>query len=130
MSQTQKPGIAVKANPKLWEEIKTKYTLMDSYGGKGWNARKAQAASKEYKERGGTYKGPKPTAKNNSLTKWTKEDWNYINPQGNTRYLPQTVRDNLTSTEKAVETRLKKDRKGQHIPYSKTVREKFSKLVN
>lgn len=116
---------AIKTNPKLWEQIKAEFTKRADYGGVGWNARKAQAAVKEYKNRGGGYIGPKPTPSNNSLTKWTKEDWNYIQNNNNTRYLPAKVRQSLTKKEIQVETKLKKDHKGEHVPYSASVLKKF-----
>ena len=118
--------IAVKADPKLWEEIKAKYMAAKNYGGVGWNARKAQAAVREYKQRGGTYVGKKPTPSSNSLSRWTKEDWGYILPKNtNTRYLPAEVRQRLTPQEKAAETKLKSNRKGQHVKYSPSVLAKF-----
>ena len=117
---------SVKTNPKLWEEVKAEFMARTDYGGPGWNARKAQAAVREYKNRGGGFVGPKPTAANNSLMRWTKEDWGYIvEGNSNTRYLPAEVRNQLTPKEITKETKSKKDRKGQHVPYSDSVLEKF-----
>jgi hypothetical protein len=118
--------IAVKSDPKLWAGIKKKW--MNSTPDKTWNARKAMLAVQEYKRRGGTYIGKKQ--KNNSLKKWEREDWNYIDGNKNSRYLPKKVRDKLTSKEKITETKLKMGKKGKKIPYSKSVLVKFRKIVS
>jgi hypothetical protein len=62
-----------RTKPELWERIKNKWLNGKKAGIAGkWNARKAQLATIEYKQKGGGYVGPK---KNNSLSKWTKEEW-------------------------------------------------------
>lgn len=80
----------IRTNPKLWEQVKK-----EIQGDKKWNARIAQQAVQEYKRRGGGYKGEK---KPTSLSKWTKEDWGYVN--GSKLYLPKKVRDSLTPKQK------------------------------
>ncbi len=81
-----------KSDPDLWEKVKQDVTS----GGKGgrpgqWSARKAQMAVQEYKKEGGGYAGPK--APDNSLVKWTEEDWGTKSGRksGETgeRYLPK-----------------------------------------
>lgn len=58
----------------LWESIKKKVMAGDKGGKPGqWSAFKALIASKEYKDKGGRYKGPRDTSK--GLLKWVSEDW-------------------------------------------------------
>ena len=65
---------ATKTDPAKWEAAKREAKA--KMGGK-WSARAAQLAVKYYKDSGGRYKGKKPTAKNNKLKKWTKQDWQW-----------------------------------------------------
>lgn len=113
---------AARADPELWARVKASVQRGSRYGPAGtWNARKAQFAVKQYKDRGGGYKGPKT---NNSLVKWTNEDWGYIDGNPRNRYLPRKIRDSLTPAERAVENRLKRasTKKGkQRAKYSKSV---------
>ena len=67
-------GTATKRDPKKWAAAKARAKA--KMGGK-WSARAAQLAVKYYKDSGGRYKGKKPTAKNNKLKKWTKQDWQW-----------------------------------------------------
>lgn len=69
-------SISRKSNPKLWQKVKNE-VVSSSKGGKSgqWSARKAQIATKIYKERGGGYVGSKKA--DNSLQKWTDQDWQY-----------------------------------------------------
>lgn len=120
------------ANPKLWKQIKEKWHN-GSKGGKAgqWNARKAQLAVKEYKSKGGKYKTRRKSSKN-SLVKWTKEDWGYINSKKGNRYLPLSVRKKLTDKEKKRENARKRraTKKGkQRASYSKSVLKKFNKYT-
>ena len=93
-----------------------------------WSARKAQLSVLLYKQKGGGYKGKKSSS--NSLVRWSKQDWGYINKKKKSgRYLPRSVRHRLTSREKSIENRRKGTKKGQHIPYSESVRRKVSKLT-
>jgi hypothetical protein len=122
--------VATKSNPKLWERVKRQVTAGSKGGPRGkWSARKAQLAVKLYKSKGGSYKGRK--SRNNSLRKWTKEDWGYINKKGSKsrrgRYLPLRVRKSLTPRERKIENRRKGSRRGQWVPYSKSVAKKMHK---
>ena len=112
------------ANPELWSQIKKRWHNGDKGGKAGqWNARKAQLAVQEYKRSGGTYKTKKPNRRN-SLVKWTKEDWGYIDDKRGNRYLPAKVRERLTPKEKRVENRRKRSatRAGkQYADYSDSV---------
>jgi hypothetical protein len=128
---------AVKTNPELWKKIQTKWKKSSTGGKAGqWNARKAQLAVQEYKRLGGTYKGPKSSK--NSLAKWTKEKWGYIDlccgkdrEKSGNRYLPEAVRKKLTPAEKRVTNMQKKraTKQGkQYVPYSTSVVKKMHAL--
>jgi hypothetical protein len=96
------PAIAQKADPTLWDKVKTKVTA-EAKGGKPgqWSARKAQLAVGEYKAAGGRYKGKKSPG--NHLSQWTGEAWGTKSgaQSGKTgeRYLPQRVRDSLSDAD-------------------------------
>jgi hypothetical protein len=103
-----------------------------------WSARKAQLATKKYKESGGGYKGPKTEAQK-SLTKWTKEDWGTKSGKPSTqgskatgeRYLPKAAIKSLTSSEYAATTRAKKQgsAKGkQFVSQPKAIAKKTAKF--
>jgi hypothetical protein len=77
-------------NEKLWNQIKSELLKKND---NHWSARLAQIAVQEYKRRGGTYSGAKPTAKDNSLVKWSKESWGYALDDPSGRYLPKAVRE-------------------------------------
>ena len=114
---------AIRSDPKLWLRVKTAVHTGSEYGPAGtWNARKAQYAVKRYKELGGLYVGAK--SKKNALSKWTREDWGYIDGKPGNRYLPKGIRKSLTSTEKVTENRLKRastKKKKQKAKYSASV---------
>ena len=75
LAEKKKPeGTATKRDPAKWSRAKARAKA--KMGGK-WSARAAQLAVKYYKDSGGKYKGKKPTAKNNKLKKWTKQDWQW-----------------------------------------------------
>ena len=125
-SKKSRRTVAVKANPELWEEVKNKWMKGAKGGPAGkWNARKAMLAVNEYKRRGGKYKGKKDPQ--NSLKKWEKEKWGYIDGDKSSRYLPKKVRESLTAAEKKKEKSLKKGKKGKNISYSKSVNAKMRK---
>jgi len=115
--------MVIRTKPQLWELVKKE--LMAKSGGK-WSARLAQQAVLEYKKRGGGYEGPKPM--DNTLSKWTKEDWGYAGTERKSRYLPLKVRQAISPSLKAKENRLKGSKLGQNVPYSpelvKLMREK------
>ena len=120
---------AIRTDPLLWERIKRSVKKSSKGGLSGtWTARKAQMAVLLYKKKGGTYKGRKSPL--NSLTKWTREDWGYIDEKKKTgRYLPRSVRKSLTRKEKYIENRRKGSKKGLYIPYSESVRKKVSRAT-
>jgi hypothetical protein len=71
---------------------------------------------KIYKERGGEYIGKKNP--NNSLTKWSKENWQYAGSEGKSRYLPKKIIDALPKKIIETENKLKGNKLGQKIPYT------------
>ena len=115
-------GIAKKKDPKKWEAAKAKAKAR--MGGKH-SARAMQLATKIYKDGGGKYEGKKPSAKNNKMKKWTKEDWGTKSGKNSTqgkkatgeRYLPKKAREALTDEEYNRSTAKKRAaaRKGQQV---------------
>ena len=95
--------------PALRESIK-KRIMASGKGGKPgqWSARKAQLVAQEYKKAGGGYSGSK-TSKQQSLSKWTKEEWGTKSGKPSTqgskatgeRYLPKKARQSLSASEYA-----------------------------
>ena len=126
----KKSKTATRSNPKLWESVK-KSILKGSKGGPAgkWSARKAQLSVALYKKRGGRYIGKK--SKDNSLAKWTREDWGYVKGSNHKkhrgRYLPKIVRDNLTPRERRIENRRKGSKRGKWVKYSPSVTRKMRK---
>ena len=129
-SNRGKPTIAVKSNPRLWKSIVKRVKAGSKGGPKGkWSARKSQLLVKAYKRSGGKFKGRK--SKSNSLTKWSREKWDYISPRSRKskrgRYLPEKVRRSLTPAEKRRENRRKGSKRGKWISYSRSVTKKMRK---
>ena len=97
-----------RTNPALWESVKQKWMKSDKGGNPGeWSARKAQLAVKEYKSRGGKYKGKKSST--NSLVLWGNEEWDYVGEKGNSIYLPKAVIKKLTPSQKRKLNKLKRE---------------------
>lgn len=121
-----------RSNPDLWRSIVSKIKAGSKGGKPGqWSARKAQLSTLEYKRRGGGYSGPKTKAQQ-SLTKWTKEDWRTsdnkpaIRAGGTTRYLPSKAWSKLSSSEKAATNRAKVEgskRGKQFVPNTKAAKQ-------
>lgn len=120
--------------PSLRESIK-KRVLAGSKGGKPgqWSARKAQLVALEYRAAGGGYSGGK-TEKQESLSKWTKEEWGTKSGKRSAdtgeRYLPKKAREALTPAEYAATTRAKREgtKKGkQFVKQPKKIAEKTSR---
>lgn len=93
--------IAKRNNEPLWEYCKNE--AVEKMG--KFSARAMQYAVKLYKERGGGYIGEKTDE--NSLVKWTKEDWGYVGEPKHSRYLPKKAREHLTVGEKIATDRAK-----------------------
>lgn len=120
--------ISQKLDKAKWDRAKRDAIKQYSSDGK-WNARVAQQAVRIYKERGGRFGGKKKRV--NSLGKWTKQDWTYVNgnPQG--RYLPRAVIAKLTPAQRAETNRNKiaGRRKGlKRVPWEPFVRAAYNKI--
>ena len=127
---------ATKKNPARWKRIVARIKAGTKGGKAGqWSARKAQLATAAYKKSGGTYSGPKK--KSNSLSKWSKEKWDYVSEKDRKdkkkpakkkgRYLPKKVRESLSSSEKNKTNAAKKKANAsgkQKAKYSKSVAKK------
>src|SRR6056300_169449 len=96
-----------RTNEALWKRTVSQVKAGSKGGKPGqWSARKAQLATKMYKDKGGSYSGEKTKAQK-SLSKWTKEDWGTKSGKPSTqgskatgeRYLPKKVREGLTKKE-------------------------------
>jgi hypothetical protein len=126
--------------PELRERIKDRIMAGDKGGRPGqWSARKAQLLAIEYRKAGGGYRG-KPSKKQNSLKKWTKERWTTADGKPAlrngkmTRYLPAKAWSRLTPEQRkaTIAKKLEGDKTGkQFIPNteraakaSKRIREK------
>ncbi|KAL9103921.1 MAG: hypothetical protein Q9163_001069 [Psora crenata] len=94
------PAKSKYTDPKLRDEVKNKIQEGDKGGAPGqWSARKAQFMASEDKKRGGKYNTDKKDQDNpqESLTKWSEEDWQTKEGSGNAkqedgtrkRYLPK-----------------------------------------
>lgn len=111
--------------PQLRERLKNQI-MSGSKGGKSgqWSARKAQLLAQAYEKAGGGYSGSK-TAKQKSLSKWTKEDWGTKSGKPSTqgkgatgeRYLPKKAREALSSSEYAATSKAKREgmKKGEQF---------------
>ena len=120
---------ATKLDPAKWAKAKAKAKA--KMGGKH-SARAMQLAVKYYKDMGGRYKGSKSSS--NKLSKWSKQDWGYVNkgdkkkPKSKRgRYLPKSVRTSLTDAQKRATNRKKREasKKGsQYAKYSKSIAKK------
>jgi len=102
-----------RTDEKLWEKIKSELL---SKNDNSWNARLAQQAVQEYKRRGGSYVGKKDP--NNSLSKWTREDWQYTSEPKTSRYLPKKVIEKMPKTLIQKENKLKGNKLGTKVKYS------------
>lgn len=113
------------SKPELRNRLKNQI-MSGSKGGKPgqWSARKAQLLAQAYEKAGGGYSGSK-TAKQKSLSKWTKEDWGTKSGKPSTqgskatgeRYLPKKAREALSSSEYAATSKAKREgmKKGQQF---------------
>lgn len=123
-----------RTNDKLWKSVVASVKAGSKGGDPGeWSARKAQLAGKIYKDKGGSYTGPKTEAQK-SMSKWSKEEWTTKSgkPSSKTgeRYLPKKAIEALTPAEYAATTRAKRagTRQGkQFVAQPKKVAEKVAK---
>ena len=105
--------VATKKDPELWARAKAE--AKRKMGGKH-SARAMQLASKIYQDRGGEYEGKEPSAGQNSMKKWTKQDWQTRpgtseiaeRSDGSTsRYLPKKKWESLSKEEQVATDRKK-----------------------
>ena len=120
-----------RTNEALWEKAKAEAKA--KMGGKH-SARSMQLAGKIYRDKGGSYTGPKTEAQK-SMSKWSKESWQTKSgkPSSETgeRYLPKKAIEALTPAEYAATTRAKREgtRQGkQFVAQPKKVAEKVAKF--
>ena len=128
---------SVKTDPSKWKRIVSQVKASGKGGAPGqWSARKAQLATQKYKSSGGGYKGPKQA--DNSLSKWTKQEWTTKSGKPSTqgpkatgeRYLPKKAIESLSSAEYAATTRAKREGKAQgkqFVAQPKRIAEKTAK---
>ena len=117
-------GVATKRDPAKWAAAKSQAKA--KMGGKH-SARAMQLATQIYKKKGGTYEGKKPSAENNKMKKWTKEDWGTKSGKNSTegkgatgeRYLPKKERDGMSEKEYARTTAKKRADTAKGKQYSK-----------
>ena len=91
------------------------------------SARAMQLATNIYKDGCGKYEGKKPTAKNNKMKKWTKEDWGTKSGKNSTegkgatgeRYLPKKKRDAMSDKDYAKTSAKKRRDTAKGKQYSK-----------
>jgi hypothetical protein len=122
-----------RTNEKLWKQVVADVKASSKGGDAGeWSARKAQLAGKLYKDKGGSYKGPKTEAQK-AMSKWTKEEWTTSSgkpSEGKRRYLPKAAWSSLSASEKAATNKAKAQgsRRGdQFVAQPKKVAEKTAK---
>jgi len=122
-----------RTNEKLWKQVVADVKASSKGGDAGeWSARKAQLAGKLYKDKGGSYTGPKTEAQK-AMSKWTKEEWTTSSgkpSEGKRRYLPKAAWSALSASEKAATNRAKAagSRRGdQFVAQPKKVAEKTAK---
>jgi len=122
-------------NNALRERIKNRIMAGSDGGRPGqWSARKAQLLALRYRAAGGGYKkGKKPTKKQRSLRKWTREKWRTsdgkpaLRDGKMRRYLPDKVWGKLTPSQRAATNRKKieGDKRGrQFVPNTEVARKK------
>lgn len=119
----QKNYLATYTKPALRTKLKEKIKK-ETKGGKSnqWSARKSQLLNKEYEAQGGDYKNKGQKIKSQeSLSKWTKEDWQTSDKKParrkkiTTRYLPKSVWEKLPAKEqkKANKTKIQGSKGGK-----------------
>lgn len=110
----ENPTPAKKKNKKLWEQVKK--AAAKKMG--GHSARAMQYATKMYQQQGGKYEGKK--SKKNSLTTWTKADWQYApGSKKKDRYLPKKAWDELSPSEEKATRAKKKGKMGKWVKNTK-----------
>lgn len=125
--------------PKLREEIKEDLKASDKGGKPGqWSARKSQLLVQEYEKQGGDYTSGTKDEAAKSLERWTDQDWQTIEGDGDAReggktkrYLPKKVWQALSDEEKreAERTKTTKSKAGkQYVPWTPAIRRAFEEV--
>ena len=140
IKEAKEKGTATKRDPKLWAQAKAE--AKRKMGGKH-SARAMQLATQIYKKKGGKYKGKKPSAKNNKLKKWTKQDWQWSSEHRKKSaakkekgvYLPKADLDRHKSTDEgkkllagAVRKKTEATRKGKQYSQHGLAKNAFTQL--
>lgn len=125
VSNAQEKSESPYTNNALRERIKAR-VMAGSEGGRPgqWSARKAQLVAMRYRKAGGGYKkGKRPSKKQRSLRKWTREKWRTSDGKPALRggkmrrYLPDKVWGRLSPAQRAATNRKKiqGDKRGQQF---------------
>lgn len=125
--------------PKLREEIKDDLQSSGKGGKPGqWSARKSQMLVQEYEKQGGGYSTDTRDEAARSLERWTDQDWQTIDGDGDARdgkrtrrYLPKAVWDALSDAEKreAERTKTTQSLKGKRkVPWTPAITRAFARL--
>lgn len=100
--------------PALRESIKNRIMAGSKGGRPGqWSARKAQMVAQAYRKAGGGYRTGRPSRKQRSLRKWTKQRWRTSDGKKAgrggkmRRYLPDAVWKRLTPSQRSATNRKK-----------------------
>jgi len=100
--------------PALRESIKRRIMAGSKGGRPGqWSARKAQMVAQAYRKAGGGYRTGRPSRKQRSLRKWTKQRWRTSDGKKAgrggkmRRYLPDAVWKRLTPSQRSATNRKK-----------------------
>jgi hypothetical protein len=121
-------------DPELRRQIKEEIQRSDKGGKPGqWSARKSQFLVQEYEKRGGGYKQDRKDEAAQSLEEWSEQDWQTESGdaqahQGEVtkRYLPKTVWEQLSDTEKqeAEHSKNEASKQGkQHVDWTPAVKQ-------
>ncbi|QDV38506.1 hypothetical protein [Tautonia plasticadhaerens] len=125
--------------PELRAEIKEDLKASDKGGTPGqWSARKSQLLVREYEKRGGGYTSGTKDEAAKSLEKWTDQDWQTVDGEGDAReggktkrYLPKMVWQALSDEERreAERTKTTKSKAGkQYVPWTPAIKRAFEEV--
>jgi hypothetical protein len=118
--------------PELRERLKEELKQGHRGGAPGqWSARKSQLLQHEYEAQGGDYRHPGTrTESQRHLSKWSDEDWQTSDGEGDARhggatdrYLPELAWKLMTEAERRATDERKHDGTGQHVANTDAARE-------
>jgi len=100
--------------PALREDIKRRITAGSKGGKPGqWSAKKAQIVAQTYRQAGGGYRTGRPSRKQRTLRKWTKQRWRISDGkkagrnEEMRRYLPDAIWKRLTPSQRSATNKKK-----------------------